>query len=73
MICFITMQTGLSLGWQDMLFVGRVILFKTAGHIVSINNITIILQCSTVGNVSDNRCVSGCRSRGPEFDPDPAP
>ena len=25
--------------------------------------------CSTVGNVSGNRCESYCRSRGREFDP----
>ena len=28
---------------------------------------------SAVGNVSDYRCVSDCRSRGREFDPDPVP
>ena len=28
---------------------------------------------SAVGNVSGYRCVSGCRSRGREFDPGPAP
>ena len=29
--------------------------------------------CSTVGNVSGNRCESDCRSRGREFDPGPVP
>ena len=28
---------------------------------------------SAVGNVSDYRCVSDCRSRGREFDPGPVP
>ena len=28
---------------------------------------------SAVGNVSGYRCVSDCRSRGREFDPDPVP
>ena len=28
---------------------------------------------SAVGNVSGYRCVSDCRSRGPEFDPSPIP
>ena len=28
---------------------------------------------SAVCNMSGNRCVSGCRSRGPEFDPGPVP
>ena len=28
---------------------------------------------SAVGNVSDNRCTSDCRSRGREFDPGPVP
>ena len=28
---------------------------------------------SAVGNVSDNRCESDCRSRGREFDPGPVP
>ena len=28
---------------------------------------------SAVGNVSGYRCVSDCRSRGPEFDPGPVP
>ena len=28
---------------------------------------------SAVGNVSGNRCESGCRSRGREFDPGPVP
>ena len=28
---------------------------------------------SAVGNVSDYRCVSNCRSRGREFDPGPVP
>ena len=28
---------------------------------------------SAVGNMSGNRCESGCRSRGREFDPGPVP
>ena len=28
---------------------------------------------SAVGNVSDNRCESDCRSRGCKFDPGPVP
>ena len=28
---------------------------------------------SAVSNVSGTRCVSDCRSRGPEFDPGPVP
>ena len=28
---------------------------------------------SAVGNMSDNRCESDCRSRGREFDPGPVP
>ena len=31
------------------------------------------VPCRAVGNVSDYRCASDCRSRGREFDPGPVP
>ena len=47
-------------------------LFIICGKFIDLLNIQIIGPRSTVGNVSGNRRISDCRSRGRKFDPGPA-
>ena len=46
---------------------------STKSMVVMTSSTHIAGPCSAVGNVSDYRCVTDCRSRGRKFDPGPVP